>query len=64
MYPDCWNCNMDCAVHECEPKKRDRIARREISQKEEEEAISGNLLKDFDVGRFEADLECERRNGK
>lgn len=55
---------MDCAVHECEPKKRDRIARREISQKEEEEAISGNLLKDFDVGRFEADLECERRNGK
>lgn len=64
MYPDCWNCNMDCSVHECESKKRDRIASREISQKEEGEAILGVPLEDFDVGRFEADMECERRIGK
>jgi len=51
---------MDCSVHECEQKKRDRLAQHEVSQKEEKEKICGVSVKDFDVGRLEADIELQR----
>lgn len=44
MYPDCWNCNMDCSIHECDQKKRDILAQREVFTKKDKKTTPGKSL--------------------
>jgi len=43
MYPDCWNCNLDCSVHECKQK---------ISDLEKKEMIKKKLVAAFKANDY------------
>lgn len=59
MYTDCWNCNMDCSIHECTQKMRD-LEKRVMDNKT---PTFGLAVDDVDVNLIKSQIDSGNEQG-